>query len=145
MKKLIVLALFLPIISKAQFTIVNTSTVDLVELRPETSTSPLKLQRVIKESDTVFVLEFRDLGYTNDVIMSTLRFANLQQLKYFQKGLSALKKGYTGDIAKFKDYTVKRVDVKKEGITYILNCSSGETTNFQQQDADKMIAAITNL
>jgi hypothetical protein len=145
MKKLIILSLFLPFAAKAQFTIVNTSTVDLVELRPETSNSPLKLERVIKESDTVYVLEFRDMGYTNDVIMSTLRFSNLQQLKFFQKGLSALKKGSTGDIAKYKDYTVKRVDVKKEGITYILNCTSGETTNFQQPEADKMIAAITNL
>ena len=74
MKKLLVLSLFFPFMAKAQFTIVNTSTIDLVELRPENSNSPLKLQRVIKESDTVYVLEFRDMGYTNDVIMSTLRF-----------------------------------------------------------------------
>jgi hypothetical protein len=59
--------------------------------------------------------------------------------------LSALKKGSTGDIAKFRDYTIKRVDVKKEGIWYILNCTAGATTNFQQPDADKMIAAVIGL
>jgi len=143
MKKLIVIFLFLPFITKAQFTIVNTSTTNLVELR--SGTWPLNLQRIIKESDTCFVLEFRDQGYANEVVMTTLRFPNMEQLRYFQKGLSALKGGYTGDIAKFKEYSVKRVDVKREGITYILNCTAGATTNFQQPDADKIILAIMKL
>ena len=145
MKKLIAFSLLIAftVAAKAQFTITNTSTTSLVELRA--GTWPLNLQRIIKESDTCYVLQFRDQGYTNDVIMSSLRFGNLEQLKYFQKGLQALKGGYTGDIAKFKEYSVKRVDVKREGSVYILNCSAGATTNFQQPDADKMIAAINNL
>ncbi|HTQ66457.1 MAG TPA: hypothetical protein VMI12_16810 [Puia sp.] len=146
MKKLVFLSLFLAFafVSKAQFTIVNTATINLVELR-QGGTWPITLQRVTKESDTCYVLSFRDQQYTNDVIMTTLRFPNLEQLKYFQKGLSALKNGSTGDIAKFKDYTIKRIDVKKEGIWYILNCGQGATTNFQQPEADKMIAGILNL
>lgn len=143
MKKLILLFLFIPFFAKAQFTIVNTSTTSLVELR--SGTWPLELQRVIKESDTCYVLQFRDQQYTNDVNMSTLRFGNLQQLKYFQKGLSALKTGTNGDVAKFKEYTVKRTDVKKEGIWYILTSGDGALTNFQQPEADKMIATIKGL
>jgi hypothetical protein len=143
MKKLILLSLFIPVLARAQFTIVNTSSVNLVELRA--ATWPLNLQRVIKESDTTFALVFRDQQYINEVNMSTLRFRNMQQLKYFQKALSALKNGFTGDIAKFKDYTIKRVDVKKEGAWYILTCEDGELTNFQQPEADKLIAAIIPL
>lgn len=143
MKKLIFLFLFLPFFAKAQFTIVNTSTTNLVELR--SGTWPLTLERVIKESDTCYELEFRDQQYTTGVNMSTLKFGNLKQLKYFQKGLSALKSGSTGDIAKYKEYTLKRTDVKKEGVWYILTCEDGELTNFQQPEADKMIAAISNL
>jgi hypothetical protein len=144
MKKVLFVALFLPLIASAQFTIVNTSTTNLVELRA--GTWPLNLQRIIKESDTCYVLQFRDQEYINEVVMATLRFSNLEQLKFFQKGLAALKNGSTGDIAKFKDYTVKRVDIKKEGVWYVLNCNAaGETTNFQQPEADKMIAAINGL
>jgi hypothetical protein len=143
MKKLILLSLFIPVLAKAQFTIVNTSSVNLVELRA--ATWPLNLQRVIKESDTTFALVFRDQQFINEVNMSTLRFRNLQQLKYFQKALSALKNGFTGDIAKFKDYTIKRADVKREGVWYILTCEDGELTNFQQPEADKLIAAIIPL
>jgi hypothetical protein len=140
MKKLIFLSLFIPFFAKAQFTIVNTSTVSLADVR--TGTWPLNLERIIKESDTCYALEFRDQQYTNSVNMSTLRFSDLQQLRYFQKGLSALKNGSTGDIARFKDYTIKRGDVKKEGIWYILTCSDGSLTDFQQPEADKIIAAI---
>ncbi|GAC1661951.1 MAG: hypothetical protein NVS9B7_29970 [Flavisolibacter sp.] len=143
MKSLLLASLFLPFAAKAQFTIVNTSTTNLVELR--SGTAPLNLQRIIKESDTCYVLQFRDQAYANEVIIATLRFPNMEQLKYFQKGLSALKSGSTGDIAKFKEYTIKRVDVKKEGIFYILNCGTGATTNFQQPESDKLIAAIVNL
>ena len=143
MKKLLVLLLVIPFMGKAQFTIVNSSTTDLVELR--SGTWPLELQRVIKESDTCYVLQFRDQQYTSSVNMATLRFGDLKQLKYFQKGLSALKTGNTGDIARFKDYTLKRQDVKKDGVWYILTCNDGTLTNFQQPEADKMIAAILPL
>lgn len=144
MKKLIILSLFAtPFFVKAQFTISNSSTTSLLELRQ--GTFPLELQRVIKETDTCYELEFRDQQYTTEVNMSTLKFGNLQQLRYFMQALAVLKKGNTGDIAKFKDYTVKRVDVKKDGIWYTLICSEGEVTNFQQSEADKMVAAIKSL
>jgi hypothetical protein len=143
MKKLILLSLFIPFFAKAQFKIVNSATINLLELRG--GTWPITLQRITKENDTCYVLLFRDQQYTSDVDMTTLRFHDLEQLKYFQKGLSALKNGSTGDMAKFKEYTIKRVDVKKEGIWYILTCTDGNLTNFQQPEADKMIAAINNV
>jgi hypothetical protein len=143
MKKFIFIFLFLPFIGKAQFTIVNTSTTDLIE--PRAGVWPLSLQRIIKESDTTYVLQFRDQQYTSGVNMSTLRFRNVEQLRYFQQALTVLKKGNNGDIAKFKDYAVKRVDVKREGIWYILTCSDGPLTNFQQPEADRMISAIGSL
>jgi hypothetical protein len=144
MKKLIILSLFAtPFFAKAQFTITNSSTTSLVELRQ--GTFPLELERVIKETDTCYVLEFRDQQYTTSVNMSTLKFGNLQQLRYFMQALAVLKKGNTGDIAKFKDFTVKRVDVKKDGIWYTLICGEGEVTNFQQSEADKMVATIKGL
>jgi hypothetical protein len=142
MKKLILISFFLPLFAKAQFTIVNTSTTSLVELR--TGAWPLTLQRIIKESDTCYVLEFRDQQYTTDVNMSSLRFGDLKQLKYFQKGLSTLKAGTSGDIARFKEYSIKRMDVKKQGIMYLLTCNDGSLTNFQQPEADKLIGAINS-
>jgi hypothetical protein len=144
MKKIIILSLLvMPFISKAQFTITNSSTTSLLEVRD--GTWPMELQRIIKERDTCYVLEFRDQEYNYVVNMSTLRFGNMQQLRFFMQGLVALKKGGTGDIAKFKDYTVKRNDVKGTGIWYTLSCGEGELTNFQQSDADKMILAIKTL
>jgi len=143
MKKLIIVFLFLPFVTKAQFKIVNTSTINLLELR--SGTWPINLQRVCKENDTCYVLLFRDQEFTTEVIMSTVRFGDLEQLKYFQKGLSALKTGSNGDEAKFKNYSIKRVDVKKEGTWYILDGPEGTLTNFQQPEADKMIAAILSL
>lgn len=143
MKKLILFAFLMPFFAKAQFTIVNTSTTDLVELR--SGTWPLSLQRIIKESDTCYALNFRDQQYTNGVNMSMLKFHDITQLRYFEKALAALKNGSTGDIAKFKEYSIKRTDVKKEGVWYILTCEDGELTNFQQPEADKMITAISGL
>ena len=149
MKKLIFLSFFLPILAKAQFVLVNNSTTSLIE--PRTGTWPLDLQRVIRESDTSYVLAFRDQQENSSVNMSTLNFGNLDQVRYFGKGLAALRSGSTGEIAKYKEYTIKRMDVKKLGVKergtvwYILQCADGTTTNFQQEDADKMITAIKAL
>jgi hypothetical protein len=143
MKKFFLIFLILPFFAKAQFTITNTSTINLVELR--SGTWPLNLQRIIKESDTCYMLQFRDQQYTNSVNMSNLRFKDLEQLKYFQKGLAVLKKGSTGDIAKFKDYSIKRVDLKRDGIWYLLTSVEGPLTNFQQSEADRLMAAIISL
>lgn len=149
MKKLIILTFFIPIFAKAQFVLTNTSTVSLMD--PRTGKWPLDLQRVVKESDTSYLLAFRDQTTTEEVNMSTLNFGDVKQLKYFMQALSALKNQGNGTTAKFKDYTIKRNDVKKEGekgkgtVWYTLICSDGTTTNFDQPDADKMVAAIKTL
>lgn len=142
MKQTVLFALFFTLVasSKAQFTITNTSTISLCEMR--TGTWPADLQRIVKESDTIYVLSFRDQQVTSEVNMSTLRFGNLGQLKYFQKGLLALKNGFNGDEARFKEYKLKRTDVKKEGIVYILTLEDGPVINFKQAEADKLVAAI---
>ncbi|GGB17944.1 hypothetical protein [Puia dinghuensis] len=148
MKKLLLLFFFAPFFAKSQFTISNSSTTSIVELR--TGTWPLDLQRVIKNNDTCYVLTFRDQQVTDDVNMATLKFGNLEQLRYFEKGLSTLRTGDNGEMANYKDYTIKRVDVKKEGdkkrtIWYSVTTNDGPVTNFQQTEADKMIAAIRTL
>jgi hypothetical protein len=143
MKKFLVIALLVPFASKAQFKIVNSATINLLELRQ--GDWPITLQRITKESDTIYVLLFRNQRFIDDVVMATFRFRDMEQLKYFQKGLSALKTGSNGDMAKYKDYTIKRVDVKKEGTWYVLNCNEEAVTDFKQPEADKIIAAISSL
>jgi hypothetical protein len=151
MKKLLILFFFVPFISKAQFTLTNSSTTSIIELR--TGTWPLDLQKIIKDTDTSYALQFRDQQVTDDVNMVTLKFGDLEQLRYFQKGLAALKSGSNGTIANYKNYTIKRMDVtkdidakKKNAIVwYMVTCTDGPVTNFQQSEADKMIAAIKAL
>lgn len=142
MKKLLLIFLCVPFLGKAQFKIVNMATINLLELRADTW--PINLQRVTTPTDTTYVLNFRTQEYTNAVIMKTLTFRSLDQLRYFQKALSALKVGSNGDVAEFKDYTLKRVDVKQDGIWYTLNYD-GALTNFKQVEADKMISTINSL
>lgn len=139
MKNLLLLIMFSPLAMKAQFKIINSATINIADVRQ--GTWPISLQRITKQSDTCYVLQFRTQEYNNSVIIKTLKFRDLGQLKYFQQGLTALKTGNNGDVAEFKDYTIKRVDVYKEGTSYILTCDGG-LTNFQQPEADKMIAAI---
>ena len=139
MKNLLLFILLSPLAMKAQFKIVNSATINIVDVRQ--GTWPISLQRITKPSDTCYVLQFRTQEYNNSVIIKTLKFRDLGQLKYFQQGLAALKTGNNGDVAEFKDYTIKRVDVYKEGISYILTCDGG-LTNFQQPEADRMMAGI---
>ena len=147
MKRLFVLFFLVPCFAKAQFTITNTSTVSLME--PRTGNYPLDLQRVIKESDTCYELAYRDQQESQSVNMETLKFGNIAQLKYFSQGLVALSKGQTGDIAKYKEYTIKRMDVKKQGqkgmVWYVLTNNDGTMTQFQQPELDRMVAAIKTL
>jgi len=140
MKNLLLLILLSPLAMKAQFKIINSATLNILDVRQ--GTWPISLQRITKQSDTCYVLQFRTQEYNNSVIIKTLKFKDVKQLKYFQEGLAALKSGNNGDVAEFKDYTIKRVDVYKEGTSYILTCDGG-LTNFQQPEADRMIAAIS--
>lgn len=160
MKKLVLLAVLFSFLtkSKAQFTLTNSSTTSICELRASNAQWPLDLQRVIRQRDTSYVLAFRDQQYANVVSMSTLKFKDKGQLKYFQQALSSLAQLESGTIANFKDYTIKRADVKKDIIAgakkdvkktdevwYLLTCDDGTVTNFQQFEANKMIAAIQPL
>jgi hypothetical protein len=144
MKKLLFLSLFIiPFVTKAQFTIVNNSTTTLVELR--TGEWPVELQKIIKQTDTSFALQFRDQQYPTAEITTTLVFRDLKQVRYLQQALSALKKSANGTETDFKDFSIKRNDVKKGDVRYTLICSKGETVAFVQMDADKLIAAIAAL
>jgi len=192
MKKFILIALIVPFFTKkseAQFTLTNSSTVSLIEVRSTTDTWPLDLQRIIKQTDTSYALQFRDQQFANTVVMSTLKFKDKAQVKYFQQALSSLSTLGTGTTANFKGFSIKRADslkdaqpapppppapaqpVAKKGgkgaktapaetvaaapvkkgpskvnaVWYLLTCEDGTLTNFQQSDADKMIAAILPL
>lgn len=194
MKKLVLLALvalFFTKKSEAQFTLTNSSTVSLVELRSASDTWPLDLQRIIKQTDTSYALLFRDQQFTNATVMSTLKFRDKAQLKYFQQALSSLSSLGTGTTANFKGFSIKRADVagfaeavqpapapapvaktttgkngkkaaaaaaepapaapakkvstKVDAVWYLLTCEDGTVTNFQQSEADRMIAAILPL
>ena len=155
MKKILLFTLLIPFFnqSEAQFTLTNSSTTSICELRASSTPWPLDLQRIIKQRDTSYVLSFRDQQYSNVVSMSTLKFRDKGQLKYFQQALSSLAQLESGTIANFKDYTIKRADVKKDVVVgkkevkkdevwYLLTCEDGTVTNFQQSEANKMISAI---
>ncbi len=142
MKKSILISFIIPFASIAGFNMENNATINLLEVRPDPW--PINLQRIINKTDTSYALEFRDQQVLTGVMLDTLPFANLEQLKYFEKGLSVLKKGTNGDIADYKDYSIKRIDVIKEPTWYLLRFD-GALTNFQQPEADKMIVTIKGL
>jgi hypothetical protein len=118
------------------------STTNLVEVRA--GEWPINLERTIESRDTSYALIFRDQQFSRGVLLDTLPFLNLQQLKYFSQALSVLKSGHNGDIAQFKDYSIKRADKKYEGIWYILKIKWG-LTNFQQPESDLMLKTIKDL
>lgn len=139
MKRLILCTLFIPF---AGFDNFPTSSVNLAEVR--TGDWPITLERSVEGRDTTYSLQFRDQQVLTDVVLDTLPFPNLQQLKYFEQALTVLKTGHNGDIAKFKDYTIKRAEKKYEGIWYILRLKYG-STDFRQPEADLMIKTIRGL
>lgn len=120
----------------------NYPTVDLINVR--LAPWPINLQRVIYYTDTCYALQFRDQGLMNSVRMITMEIYNLDQLKYLELGLTTLTKGSNGDVAEFKDYSIKKVGTKKENSWYILSYD-GAVTNFQQTEANRMIKIINNL
>ena len=116
---------------------------NLVEVR--TGTWPITLESSRENSRTSYFLEFRDQQVARGVVMDTLPFPNLEQLKYFGKALSALKGGTNGDIAQFKDYSLTRADKKLEGgVWFVLKYQWG-STDFQKPEADIMINTIKGL
>jgi hypothetical protein len=104
---------------------------------------PINLERNADGVGT-YSLIYRNQEVMSAVSLDTLTFSNLEQLKYFGKGLAALKSGNNGDIARFKDYSLSRADKKFEGIWYLLRYQFG-STSFQQPEADIMGKTINGL
>jgi hypothetical protein len=104
---------------------------------------PINLERNADGVGT-YSLIYRNQEVMNGVSLDTLTFPNADQLKYFAKGLDALKGGHNGDIANFKDYTLSRADKKFDGIWYLLRYQFG-STSFKQPEADIMGKTIRGL
>ena len=117
-------------------------TIDLINVR--LAPWPINLQRVIYYTDTCYALQFRDQGAMNAVTLKTMEIYNMDQLKYLELGPTTLGKGSNGDVAEFKNYSIKRVGTKKENSWYILSYD-GAVTNFQQTEANRMVIIINNL
>jgi hypothetical protein len=115
---------------------------NLVEIR--SGEWPMNLERGVERRDTSYSLIFRDQQVEAAVVMDTLNFSNLTQLKYFGQALTVLKNGHNGDIATSKEYSLKRADKKFEGIWYILRIKFG-ITDFRQTEADLMSKTIKGL
>ncbi|MEO5681996.1 MAG: hypothetical protein ABIQ88_05100 [Chitinophagaceae bacterium] len=143
MKKIFLSLLIIPVAGIGRFNRMHLLPTDKpVEIR--TGEWPLLLQRSIEQSDTTYSLQFRDVQVLSGVVMDTLAFTNTAQLKYFEKALTTLKTGHTGDIARFKDYSITRADKKYEGVWYILKIKWG-LTDFKQAEADLMVKTIRGL
>jgi hypothetical protein len=104
---------------------------------------PIDLERNADGAGT-FSLIYRNQEVMNAVSLDTLTFSNLEQLRYFAKGLDALKIGHNGDLLTYKDYTLGRADKKFEGIWYLLRYQFG-STSFRQPEADIMGKTIKGL
>ncbi|HEV2480220.1 MAG TPA: hypothetical protein VGS79_11145 [Puia sp.] len=102
---------------------------------------PISLERTTDRPGVSFSLIFRDQTEMQANVLDTLDFADAVQLRYFSKGLAALKAGSNGDIARFKDYTITRADKRFEGTWYIVRPEYGET-KFQQPEADMITKTI---
>lgn len=142
MKKLIIAGLLLPLFSGRSLTLkrtANSPKTTAVEVRG--GAWPINLERTTDRPGVSFSLIFRDQTVLNGTLLDTLDFADVEQLRYFGKGLTALKNGHNGDIARFKDYTLMRADKKFDGMWYILRPEYGETS-FQQPEADIINKAI---
>lgn len=120
----------------------SSSTTNLADVR--TGQWPMNLERDVDRRDTSYSLIFRDQQVENAVVMDTLVFPDLHQLRYLGQALTVLKNGHNGDIANFKDYTLKRADKKFDGVWYILRDKFG-LADFQQPEADIMCKTIKGL
>jgi hypothetical protein len=142
MKKIILSLLFIPIARKESINNLQTNSTLLLEVR--SGEWPINLKKTTDLPHVTYLLEFRDEHVMTSKLLDTLPFADLAQLKYFGQGLSALKSGTNGDIAKFKDYSIKRSESKIEGKWYMLRYQWG-LSNFQQREADTLISTIKKL
>lgn len=141
MKKIILSILLLPAVAYTG-RYPATSSTPLAEVR--SGTWPINLERDIEYRDTIYSLIFRNQEVMTGVALDTLEFNGLVQLRYFEKALTALQGGHNGDIAKFKNYTLKREDKKFEGTWYLLSLK-WSSTEFRQPEADIMRKTIKGL
>jgi hypothetical protein len=110
-------------------------TVDLMAVRLEPW--PINLQRVIYYTDTCYAFQFRDQSAMNNVAIKTLDLETMEQLKYFKEGLITLKKGANGDVAEYRNYSIKKVGTKRKFLVYIkLRRSSNEFSGTPGQSHD---------
>ncbi len=142
MKQILLIFLFLHTGHNTRMETNHYPTVDLINVR--LAPWPINLQRVIYYTDTCYALQFRDQAVMNAMIIKTMEIYNMDQLKYLKLGLTTLTKGSNGDVAEFKDYSIKKVGTKKENSWYILSYDGG-VTNFQQSEANRMVTIINNL
>ncbi len=142
MKQILLIFLFLHARHDTRMETKRYPTVDLINIR--LAPWPINLQRVIYYTDTCYALQFRDQAVMNAVNIKTMEIYNMDQLKYLKLGLTTLTKGSNGDVAEFKDYSIKKVGTKKENSWYILSYDGG-VTNFQQSEANRMVTIISNL
>ena len=102
---------------------------------------PINMQRIVYFTDTCYAIQFRDQSTMNAVIYKTMDLETMEQLKYFKDGLLTLKKGQNGDVAEFRNYSIKKVGTKKENSWYILSYD-GAVTNFQEAQANRILFII---
>jgi len=81
MKKLILCALFIPMANKQGANHELPSATNLVEVR--SGEWPINLERDIDNGDTSYALLFRGMQVLTMVMMDTVAFDNVTELKYF--------------------------------------------------------------
>jgi hypothetical protein len=138
MKRLFLSALFLPV-AGVIFSWTAARSTDPVEVR--SGQWPISLERTTDRPGVAYSLIFRDQSVEYTSVSDTLDFADIGQLRYFDQGLAALKKGNNGDVARYKEYSITRADKKYDGTYYILRADFGQTS-FKQTEADIMSKTI---
>lgn len=141
MKQLLVIPLFFHLGGAAGIKTAFYPEVDLMQVR--LAPWSINMQRIVYYTDTCYAIQFRDQSAMNAVLYKTMDFETLEQLKYFREGIMTLKKGQNGDVAEFRDYTLKKVGTKKENSWYILNYD-GAVTNFQEAQANRIVFIINS-
>ncbi len=137
MKKLLLGILLVPLAAMYKL---PSSKAPSVEVR--SGAWPINLERTTDRPGVSYSLIFRDEQVMNANVLDTLDFPNIEQLRYFGKGLTALKVGTNGDIARFKDYSITRADKKFDGGIWFVLKDQFCSTSFQQPEADIIVKTI---
>jgi hypothetical protein len=141
MKQLLVIPLLFHLGGAASIKRAFYPEVDLMQVRM--APWPINMQRIVYYSDTCYAIQFRDQSAMNAVLYKTMDLETVEQLKYFRDGLITLKKGQNGDVAEFRNYSIKKVGNKKENFWYILSYD-GAVTNFQEAQANRILFIINS-